>query len=555
MAKKDKDKKKPPHHGQNSKVVPIQDLTAERYFTKQVTKAHKLGGEHKHEEALEILEDLKKNYSDRPMLFDLMGLNYMSLEDNDEAREAFIRALELMPLSERKQPGINNGQILLLKLATTHYLSGFPLLGYEFIQQVNLDGLAKLSKGAIEKEDGLEILQLCEEALTALAEEAGQSPQEFLPYGLLIERGGLALERSRPEEAQRYYKEARQLDSTQIEPYNGLAMVYLFEGKIDQSKAELDYILEQIAPNDPYTLNTLVQNLASWGRLAQACEYAGRLAALPLPEEPDEVVNLADSWAYLEEDQRVFDLVAPLLNSAQLEEVFDLEEDIETLTQALLLGVVAAAHLGQRELALKWINEVEEQDLLDDSDELLDYTRWALVDGEVGPKPGDRFFYHDPELLMATIMATDKPAQEALKAKYKGKKLDDELDNYYHQLMKEYPSLYLDFLLYKVWTGEGLEDLIIEVSLIADQEFKLEDQVVSGLETVKRLTFSRIGSPVLHLVALATLTRKGLIAKDEVVTIWSKEEQVTGTLTELAHLETLRQQDFQNDDYDDDDES
>ena len=86
MSKKDKnskDKKNKPGQGQRS--IFFRDMTAERHFQTQMTKALKLGQEKRFPDALEVLEPLREKYSDRTDFFELLGVVEYSLEDFDEA--------------------------------------------------------------------------------------------------------------------------------------------------------------------------------------------------------------------------------------------------------------------------------------------------------------------------------------------------------------------------------------------------------------------------------------------------------------------------------------
>lgn len=551
MSKKSKNNKdKTKKSGQGQRSLFFQDLTAERHYQNRMAKALKLGQEKRYEAALEVLEPLEGKYPDRPALFELLGIVYFCLHEADAAREAFTKALELDPPEKRTGRGPANAPLIQFNLASSYLYSGFPLLAYETMQKVNCADLDRLLDNRLDPKTCREFSQVCDRNVTAMAEETGLSREEYLAYGLRLERGFLALPRNQPELARSYFLEAAQLRPEETRPYIGLSAAYTLEGQHGQARQQLEHILEKIAPGNLDALNALVRLLVGQGLPEEACQYGATLAGLPLPEHLEDQVKLAGVWAYLEEDRRIFELIEPVLNSPQLrQELIDLEgaeESLELFGEALLLGVVAAAHLGQTEQALGWLKQEAEEDLVSEENsffDLLRHTWQALADHEDGPRPGQRFFYYDPRTLLTTAMLGQQSLLEILKtgnqAQEPAQEPAQEVEDEYRQVLEEHHSQFMEVLLYDAWVQEDVPSLGLTLDLIATIESTETDgKAQRKPETLMRLAFSRAGNPLLHLTALATLIRRGTVGKNETQTIWLGDRQATGTFAELVERVT-----------------
>lgn len=543
MSKKsnnNKDKKKKSGQGQRSLF--FRDLTAERHFQTQMAKALKLGQEKRYEAALEVLEPLEEKYPDRAALFELLGIVQFSLQDAEEAREAFTKALELDPPEKRTGRGLANAPLIQFNLASSYLMSGFPLLAYETMQKVDCANLDRIPDNRLDPKTCRELSQVCDRNVTTMAEEAGLSREQFLAYGLRLEKGYLVLPRNQPELARSYFLEAAQLRPEERQPYIGLSAAYTLEGQPEQARQQLEYILEKLAPGDLDALNALVRLLVGQGQPGEARQYGAQLAAQPLPASLEDRVKLAGAWAYLDEDRRIFELIEPILNSPQLrQELIESEEDsLDLFGEALLLGVVSAAHLGQAEQALRWLQQEAEEDLVGEENPFFDLLKqiWqALENNEVGPRPGERFYYYDPRTLLTTIMLGQQTLHEILKAGNQNQEADQSVESEYRRVLQEHRSQFMEVLVYDAWVQQDVPNLALSLDLIAEIESTQMDGGEQGEpETLRRLAFSRAGNVVLHLTALITLIRRGIVGENEPQTIWLGDRQATGTFTELADL-------------------
>lgn len=538
MSKKSKNKNNKQAQGQRSLF--FRDMTAERHFQTQMTKGLKLAQESKYSEALEILEPLEEKYPDRAELYEILGVIYFTNQEAAAAREAFVKALDLMPPEKRTGRGAGSASLVQFNLATSYMTSGYPLMAYETMQQVDCDNLQRGPASRLDPKTCREFSQLCDQNLTAMAEEEGLSREEFLAYGLLIEKALLALPRNQPEVARDLYIEASKLRPSEVQPYMGQSAAYTLNGQHDLAQQQLEYILDTLMPGDPAALNALIRLLVTQGKREEAESYGPKLAALPVPESAEDRIELAGAWAFLDKDQPVYDLIEPVLNSPELRQELvgpDKDEDsLSAYTEALALGVVAAAHLGKTGQAYDWFKRETEEDFTVETSlyfNLLQRTWLALEAGEEGPRPGGRFFYYDPQTLLTTAMLGNRSLYDLIRADLDGEVVEDD----YQQVVNQHRQQFMEVLLYNVWAELDTENLPLLLDLVAALEMEQTGGPVPGEPvTLKRLAFGRAGNAFVRLAALAVLIRRGVVAQDEPQTIWLDGIQQTGTLEELAAI-------------------
>jgi Flp pilus assembly protein TadD len=542
MSKKDKNSKdKKNKAGQAQRSLFFRDMTAERHYQTQMSKALKLGQEKRYPEALQVLEPLREKFADRMDFNELLGVVKYTLKDFEEAREAFTRALELEPPAKRTGRSRANGPLIQFNLASSYVMSGFPLMAYETMQAIDCDNLDQIQGNRLNPKTCRDFSQVCDQNVTAMAEGEGVPRELFLQYGLALEKGHLAITRNQPALARAFFEEAAQFRPAAPEPYLGLSAAYTLEGRFEEARQQLEYILEKINPADLNALTALVRALITHGLPDEARQYADRLNALPLPEDLQNRVTLAGTWAYLEDDRHIFDMVEPLLNTPELRTQLTEQEDNEELFgEVLLFGVVAAAHLEKPDQAIRWLQEEEAGGYLvtegDPSYALLQRTWVALNYNQVGPRPGGRFFYRNPQPILSAAMLGREKIFQLL---YMGMDAETVETEFGGILDKSLP-LFKEVLLCEVWLDEDVTRLSHTLEIIIELEQREKGQTETepdgDSETLRRLAFTRAGDPILHLTALALLIRMGAVGLDDPQTIWLGHEQATGTLTELTGL-------------------
>jgi Flp pilus assembly protein TadD len=519
--KKKSDKKK----GSGRSIFPIRDLTAERHFESQILKARKLGSEEKYLEALQVLQPLREKFSDRAELFELLALSYMSLGYAEVARDFYEKDVEL--LAPRKP-----NAIVRYSLATLYLETGFPLLAHEQMQQVDpieIQRLTNYQLGAKERNEFLE------QSLSFLQEEAGKQGKDFdifFKYEAPLEKGQLALERNEPLKARQYFEEAIQVDPETREAYSNLAATYVLEGDTENAIRRTEFLLEKFGADDLVTLSTLVRLLITSGQRERAEEYLNQIKALPIPTAPAELVKVAGAYAFFEQDQKVFDLIRPLMDAP--EKLKELDET--TYEDALMLGAVSATHLGQPNQARLWLRREEFED-----EGLVARTWDALENEETGPREGGRFYYFDPELLFAvTLLRFGKLVQDAA-AQNLLKEKTPELEKF----IEEHGPQLAEVFVYQAWIAEEVDEI---AELLGDV---LEIKDPDGVELVKRLAFGQQANELLRLSAVATLMRNNIISREEPVTVWINGEQRTGEAEQVMEWLALTTTAFDEDEVDD----
>ncbi len=507
MAHKNKDKNKKGRP--NMPGLPkFRDLTAERHLASQKTRVEKLFEEENFEEALELLEPLAEKYPDKVEVFDMLGAAYVALNYLDEGRDAFERAVELTP------KGQSPDALARFNLANLYALTGFPLLSYEQTKLINLIELKRALEGSPEVD---EFMRLSETVVNEMVAQNKLSRERFLAYAMPLERGQLALQRSETEKARTYFLEASRLNPTSPVPYNSLGVVDMIEGDWDSSIRQFDYVLDKLDKTDLDALTSIPRVQIMKGDRVAAEAALERVRALPKPTQPDDIIKLALTYGIFDDDQAVYDLVQPLLIAPELPE----ELEGELLEDAVILGAVAATHLGHREAALNYFG------LIKNSTEnlLLERTGMALANGEEGPRPAGRFFYIDPVALHPGAVAYFA-AMLSIEADERDSKEQAEI--LLQPFMEEENGPILEVLTYQVWTSEDPE---IIVGLLS-QAITIE--LPGMLEVVRRLAFNRACTESQRLIIASSLVIAGALDRDEPVTLWLKNKQYTGPLADLA---------------------
>jgi Flp pilus assembly protein TadD len=500
MSKKNKPSKHRPAKGQPQ---PYRDLTADRFLTTQRNKIEKLFEQEEFEQAVDLLEPLTEKYPNRPEVFEMLGAGYVGLNFLEDARDAFEKALNLTPQPEA---------LARFNLANLYAVTGFPLLAYQQTKLINRIALNReLEDGGAEAE---EFLRLTEKVVDELAAENKKPRDRFLAAALPIERGQLALQRNEPAQARTFFLEAHQLDPASPVVYNSLALVDMVEGQFEAAIKQLGQALE-IDPANLDTWTNLVRVNLMKGDRTEAEVCLDRVRVLSLSGAPGENIKMALAFAMLDHDQEVYNLLQPLLSSPDpLEEL-----EGEGLEDAVILGAVAAMHLGRPDEARHLFEKIKEAT----SNLLLERTGMAFANGEEGPRPGGRLFYLDPAGLYSNVLERFRvmleqqiePGHPAYETEYR-------------PFLAEQAEKILEMVTYQVWVTEEPEVIVALLTQIILAE------VPGALELVKRLAFGQAGTEAQRLIIASSLIIAGVMDQDETVTIWLKGAAYTGTLSEIA---------------------
>jgi hypothetical protein len=251
------------------------------------------------------------------------------------------------------------------------------------------------------------------------------------------------------------------------------------------------------------------------GNLLEAETCLNRVRVLPRPTEIGDLARMAQPFAMLDHDQEVYDLLQPLLSTLEQPE----ELDTDVLEDAVILGAVAAIHLGKRAEAQRMLDLIR-----GDTDNLLvERTSLVLANDEEGPRPGGRFFYLDPVSLYSESVNRYRLLLENLTEPPTPEYIAEAAP-----LFRDHGDQILEVLTYQVWSTENPE---LVVALLAQA---ITAQVPGVVELVKHLAFGKVCTETQRLIIASSLVIVGVLDRAEPVTIWLKGQPYTDNLSRLA---------------------
>jgi tetratricopeptide (TPR) repeat protein len=407
MSKKNqaKDKKKP--FGQ-PKLLQFNNLSAERLLNVQLGKAHALLEADENLPALAILETLNLKFPANPKVLDLLGVCYSAIGRLEKACQTYEH------LAQITNP--NKLVVVYYNLARTYPELGFPVLAYLALQKVTAAKLADaLGRFSVISEYN-QLKTACEEQVRLNAKENYLSFEAYLEIAEPFERGRWAMQTGDYIKAKDYLNEVLKLEPSNIPARNNLTLVYFLLHDFEQALNECRYVLDKLEPDNIHAPANLTRLYLAEGQLNQGRAVLPKLRELAKQANPGHIIKIAESHAFYEDDQTVYNLLSPLLTDLTKLEL--LERPI--LLQAVVLGVVASANLGRYHQALQIIERLRPPE----PDLLLLRTVTALENNESGPRANERFFYFDPQLLnpvlfeqftkLVTNLSTDPKTQSEM---------------------------------------------------------------------------------------------------------------------------------------------
>ncbi len=516
MSKKNKNRPgdhKKPNQGQPGRGLPggMRDLTGERHFNTQMAKASRLIEEEDNEAALVVLAPLAQKYPDRIEVLDLLGVLYVNQELFELARDTFEKAVSI----GRKKNQVDS--VMLFNLAHMYLLTGFPLLAFQCCTRIDWAELENELED--ETKDIREFRQLAEEAVKEMAASNNLPQVDFLKYALPIENGQLALQRNDARTAQTNFEEAVRLNPQLPPAYISLAMAFMQQNQAEKAIEQVQYVLNKLEPKNLAALLALARIYLSQDNQAEARQVVDRLKDLPPSAVPEEIVQRAEIYALLEDDQAVYDMVWPLFQAET-----DWEEvDPEAQEGAMLLALVAALHLGKAEEASRLTEDIEEVE----DNILLERTILAIENGEDGPRAQGRFFYSETTVLYPE--ATRRYEAFVKDSLTKTKPAD--YRNSMNPFFLEFKQAALEITTFQCWLSN--EQPVVMAMLLTQA---IASGVEGASELARRFAFSRTGTDAQHLVAAAVLAEEGLVSETEPLTIWIDGDPRTASLDELTQL-------------------
>jgi len=519
MSKKNKDKnKKPFRHplATNNSNSPIQfrNLAAERQLDLQISRATTLYQNKQGAAALEILEPLAVKFPQNRDLLDLLAVCYGGVGLYDKARDTFERVL---PLTSKLVLPLTR-----YNLAQMYLETGYPALAYAQCQLFECRDLARLNTKSSFISDCVEFKEACSLEAHAMVESNAKVFDDFLPCALAIEHGRVAMSRGDNVTARTNFLEAIRLDPGLANPHNNLALLYMRELDTDNAIKECHYVLEKLDANNLHALSNMVRLLTTIGATeTEIAQYVKRVKVLPPADISsnkgcDDIVKLAETYALVEDDQAVFDLMQPYFDDqVSLARLATMPQPL--YQQLVILAVVAAANLVRTVWATEILWQHEKS-----SNSLLERTRQAVLMVENGPRPQGRFYYFDPgHLYLPAVKYLHEEVGELLQT---GETTTEAI---FKAFLGKYGNAAVDILVFRVWVAEQSEmaEAFMNGLLVSGRP--------EGIEAVRRLALTKAGDTQTRVLAAKILLKEGHIGSEERITIWLGQETHIGTVAEL----------------------
>jgi tetratricopeptide (TPR) repeat protein len=494
MSKKDSGKKKV---FKTAGQFQFKDMTLER----QLEKARELIQAQNYQEALQILHPLEERLSNRADYNNLMGDAYFRLSDNLSAIFYFEKALPDLKASQ--------ANLTRFHLAQSYLFAEYPALAYREIQKVDSLELTRISGNINTGARYREVREMCREAIEAIAGGENKPVEKILEYGPFQDEGRLRLEQGRYEDSVAALRKCIELEPTLVPPRNNLSLVYMLQGNIEQAEKITLEVLEKLEPENYMALCNVARYRHILGKTAESEQTLARIESLK-PANSEEILKLAELYAFLEKDKEVYELTRALLVSEFLSS--------SNREQAYIYAAISAANLGRTDETLQVFEDYGQPS------NIMKRTFMAVLNKEQGPREGKRFFYVEPSINMPDVA---HEMQTLSRQAIENRNFDTGVLS---PLFKKYGKRMLEFVCYGYW---------IEVDPIKASGLLLE-ALLSGVEgsreMVERLAFGKVGEDVQRIVAVGTMIQAGTINREDTITMWLGQRKRTGTYQELATL-------------------
>jgi tetratricopeptide (TPR) repeat protein len=508
--------------GRGGPVSMFRDITAERQLKKALADAEGYIEDEMFEEALEALVPLVQRYPLNDEVYELLGMAYLGMGLLEQARDAFEHVLDIVGKAATSAQRF--------QLATIYTMTGYPTLAYEQLRQVNTREFAGDLSAVAEVNN---FRRTIEDAIDTLAKSNKSSREDFVKFGGTLERGQLAMAHLEMDEAIDYYQQAKKLNPKSSISYGGLGSAYEAQGKTELAIAEYRQAFE-VEPDSRGGGGELIRALLGQGKTDEARGILQKVTKLPAPTDLAGKLQMAEIYAYFEDDRAIYDLLEPELDNY---DPVDLDEDSEVsedeVDQLYLYAGIAAVHLGKIDEGKEMLEALQEGE---NTSMLAGRTFMALDNGEEPPLPNGRFYYFTPAVfhpaadfelnrILMDVMGQMVEAGEDAEEQPTGK-----LNGWF----AKYGQIAVDIIAFSVWTAAEPQVTLTLLTEVLDAEAQ------GGLELVKRVAFSRSFADGQNMAALILLNNRELIQPDEKLTIYLLGEARTGTFDEL--MAQLQQQ-------------
>ena len=323
--------------------------------------------------------------------------------------------------------------------------------------------------------------------------------------GYLLDEGRWALDRHHWNDALRYSQQAAKLIPGWPPPRNNVSAALHYMRRYDEAIANAETVLRECDPDNLHALANLVRYYVTTGDLARASQCADRLAALPWPEDPTEVVKQIEGLSFLDRDADIGRLAAEARKRYR-----DLPHEV------YVHWGIALANSGRRSEALKYLRRAQEAG---DKSSLLETTLEAIEHGQPGPGIADRF----PQTHVSDLMGREA-LDEITKLIERGEKAGQQDKPAWADLLKRNPQLPLVARRTLYEAADSAPAMIILLAALP---------APAAIETLREFATGRKGEQEDRLHALQALQRIGAVTPDVGVEMWMDGEEHVVQLIEM----------------------
>ncbi|MBN1658676.1 MAG: tetratricopeptide repeat protein [Anaerolineae bacterium] len=317
---KRKKKPTPPRGARTAPRGPVAALEEALAQAQQLLDAGQPG------QAVSLLEPLAARHPRLPELHYALGLAQLQAGEPWPALAHYERAAQL-----------GRNEVYALALASIYHdlgMHGYALHAFREVARTNPQGtLAEMVRktiSALERDMGL------------VAEQYGVPPRQVETAVRHLNTATRALQQADYSGAISANRQAIRILGDWPPPRNNLALALFFDGQPQQAIAETRQVLAR-DPDNLQALSNAVRFLAWSGRQQEAADAWRRLCDLT-PRDPDERLKAAEAFAVMDDDQRVYKMLAGIDRAGAV------RPDVKGLgAQASFFLAVAMANLGMKD--------------------------------------------------------------------------------------------------------------------------------------------------------------------------------------------------------------
>lgn len=324
-----------------------------------------------------------------------------------------------------------------------------------------------------------------------------------------LDEGRWAMEQRRFAEALKHAQAASALAPGWPPPRNNTALALYYLGRQAEAISTAEAVLRDCDPDNLHALANLVNFHVIANDLKAARDYADRLARLPLPDSPADLVKQIEGLAFLDRDEDIDRIV-----TACAKKFGRLPGRVH------VHWGIAAANAGNRKVALTRLEEAQEQGF---DSPLLQSTLEALQRGQSGPGSAPRF----PQTHFSDLMR-EEPLQEAGQLLAREEKTGKRDDRAWADLLRRYPQLpfVTRRLLYETAPGSVAPMTQLLIGL----------RTPEATETLREFVTGQIGSDEERMTGLRMMQQANLLPADGEIEMWirGKRQPVRAMLQEIS---------------------